>query len=219
MPSFGRVFLSYVSLFAALPAVAQMEKFLPSLKSDLSREEVVISADTFGVDQKTGWVDAKGNVKVKASDHELSADKVRLHREKGDIQASGNVVIRRTGFGTWTGDYIEYNYKTGKGLTSAGDVVAKDFRIHADEVERREDGRFDLNGLAMTTCTNEPGRWHWCVCAAPAVTATTIMSKCSIASHTCSASRSPICRGRTATSIRITAFASCPATRRAGAAT
>lgn len=164
MPSFPRFFLSLLTLLTVVsPAVAQLEKFLPALKGDFSREEVVISADTFGVDQKTGWVDAKGNVKVKASDHELTADKVRLHREKGDIQASGNVKIRRSGFGTWTGEYIEYNYKTGKGLTSAGDVVAKDFRIHAEEVERREDGRFDLNGLAMTTCTNEPGRWHWCV--------------------------------------------------------
>jgi hypothetical protein len=75
--------------------------------------------------------------------------------------ARGNVVLRQRGFGAWTGDYIEYNYKTGKGLTGLGELQAGVFHIGAKEVTRREDGRFDARYAEITTCTNSPGHRHW----------------------------------------------------------
>ena len=120
-----------------------------------------ITSDKFEVDQKSGWITATGNVKIKTSEHEMSADRVRLHQEKGDVQARGNVVIRQRGFGSWSGDYIEYNYKTGKGLTGAGEVQVGVFRVSAKEVTRREDGRYDARYAEVTTCTNAPGHRHW----------------------------------------------------------
>jgi len=120
-----------------------------------------ITAEKFEVDQKTGWTTASGNVMIRTGEHELKADRVRLHQEKGDVQARGNVVIRQAGFGSWSGDYIEYNYKTGKGLTGIGQFKAGDFRISAHEVTRREDGRYDVHHAAVTTCTNAPGHQHW----------------------------------------------------------
>lgn len=126
-------------------------------------EELEINADQFEVDKKTGWITARQNVKIKTGDHELTADKVRLNQETGDVQASGNVVIRQVGFGTWSGDHIEYNYKTGKGLTGASKIDAGVFHVETDEVTRREDGRFDAKNICVTTCTNAPGHWHWCM--------------------------------------------------------
>ena len=122
---------------------------------------LAITADKFEVDQKTGWITASGNVKIKTGEHEMGADRVRLHQDKGDVQARGNVVIRQSGFGAWSGDYIEYNYKTGKGLTGVGQVEAGVFRVSAKEVTRREDGRFDARYAEVTTCTNAPGHRHW----------------------------------------------------------
>jgi lipopolysaccharide assembly outer membrane protein LptD (OstA) len=121
------------------------------------------TADKFEVDQKSGWITFTGNVKVRTGDHELRADRVRLNQETGDVQARGNVVIQQGGFGTWSGDYIEYNYKTGRGLTGAGDMKAGAFRVLTHEVTRREDGRYDAKHIQVTTCTNAPGSWHWCV--------------------------------------------------------
>lgn len=119
------------------------------------------TADKFEVDQKSGWITFTGNVRVRTGEQELRADRVRLHQEHGDVQARGNVVISQRGFGTWSGDYIEYNFKTGKGLTGIGDFKMGEFRVSAHEVTRREDGRFDAKYLQITTCTNAPDSWHW----------------------------------------------------------
>ena len=107
---------SFFSLFAilfCLAGTAPAANLLP-IPQQMGDDPVQIDADTFEVDQKTGWVTAKKNVKIKTGNHELSADHVRLHQESGDVEARGNVIIRQTGFGTWAGEYIEYNYKTGK---------------------------------------------------------------------------------------------------------
>ncbi len=120
-----------------------------------------MTADKFEVDQKTGWTTAAGHVMIRTGDHEMKADRVRLHQDKGDVQARGNVLIQQRGFGSWSGDYIEYNYKTGKGLTGSGDFQAGVFRVRAPEVTRREDGRYDLKHAEVTTCTNAPGHEHW----------------------------------------------------------
>lgn len=131
---------------------------LPPAAGDSGMES---TADKFEVDQKSGWITFIGNVKLRTGEHELKADRVRMHRESGEVQARGNVVIQQRGFGTWAGDYIEYNYKTGKGLTGAGDFKMGEFRVLTHEVTRREDGRFDARYMQVTTCTNAPGHWHW----------------------------------------------------------
>lgn len=131
---------------------------LPTQPADTGLE---ITADKFEVDRKSGWTTATGNVRIKTGEHELSADRVRLHQEKGDVQARGNVVIQQRSFGAWSGDYIEYNYKTGKGLTGLGELQSGVFRIGAREVTRREDGRYDARHAEITTCTNAPGHRHW----------------------------------------------------------
>ncbi len=142
-------------------AQAQLAGVFPAMDK-LGASGLESSGDTFEVDQKTGWVTFSGNVKVRAGDHSLQADRVRLHQESGEVQARGNVVIRQTGMGVWSGDYIEYNYKTGRGLTGRGELRVGEFRTVAREVTRREDGRFDARHMRVTTCTNDPSRWHWC---------------------------------------------------------
>ena len=133
---------------------------VPNQVSDSGAE---ITADKFEVDQHTGWITASGHVRIKTSGHEMSADRVRLHQDKGDVQARGGVVIQQSGFGSWSGDYIEYNFKTGKGLTGIGQFQAGVFRVQAQEVTRREDGRYDMKDAVVTTCTNAPGHRHWCM--------------------------------------------------------
>ncbi|MFA7173036.1 MAG: LptA/OstA family protein [Kiritimatiellia bacterium] len=122
-----------------------------------------ILADKFEVDRQSGWTTATGNVSIKAYGHELTADRARLHQERGDVQARGNVVIKREGLGAWTGDYIEYNYKTGKGLTGSGFVRAGEFFIASDEITRASDGRTEAHHAIVSTCTNDVDHLHWCV--------------------------------------------------------
>ena len=143
---------------------AQARGAVRALASPVSADAgLEITAAKFEVDQKSGWTTASSNVVIRTGEHEVKADRVRLHQEKGDVQARGNVVISQRGFGVWSGDYIEFNYKTGKGLTGAGDLRAGDFWIRAHEVTRREDGRYDARHAVVTTCTNAPGHSHWCI--------------------------------------------------------
>ncbi len=158
----GACLLCIVSLLLTCHASAQSGTAVPVPRrpADVGLE---ITADKFEVDQHSGWAVATGNVRMKSGEHQLSADRVRLHQERGDVEARGNVVIQQTGFGAWTGDYIEYNYKTGKGLTGIGELKAGVFSIGAKEITRREDGRFDAHHAIVTTCTNAPGHRHWCM--------------------------------------------------------
>jgi len=119
------------------------------------------SADQYEMDQKSGWLTMTGNVWIKTDNHEMTADNARLNRESGDVEASGNVVITQTGLGVWRGDSLDYNYKTGKGLTLGNVFQSGVFTLHAREMSRAEDGRYRAKGAAITTCTNAPGRWHW----------------------------------------------------------
>jgi lipopolysaccharide assembly outer membrane protein LptD (OstA) len=91
----------------------------------------------------------------------MKADRVRVNQDRGDVQARGNVLIQQHGVGSWVGDYIEYNYKTGKGLTGSGGIQAGVFQVRSPEVTRREDGRYDVKDAEVTTCTNAPGHSHW----------------------------------------------------------
>jgi lipopolysaccharide assembly outer membrane protein LptD (OstA) len=148
-------------LSAGRALAQQMDKIpLPAQPSDTGLE---ITAEKFEVDRKTGWTTASGDVRIKTGEHEMRADRVRLHQVKGDVQARGNVVIQQRSFGAWSGDYIEYNYKTGKGLTGIGELQAGVFRVGAKEVTRREDGRYDAHNAEITTCTHAPGHRHWCM--------------------------------------------------------
>lgn len=149
-------------LLALAAALARADGILP-VPRRLGDDEIQITGETFEADRKTGWVTVRKNVRVKTGDHELTADRVRLNRETGDVEADGHVVLRQAGFGAWTGGHIAYNYKTGKGLIGAGELAAGVFRVRADGVARRDDGRFDLDNLRVTTCTNAPGKWHWCI--------------------------------------------------------
>lgn len=122
-----------------------------------------ITADTFEVDRQSGWTTANGNVLMRSRGHELRADRVRVHQDLGDVQARGNVLIRREGLGAWSGDYIEYNYKTGRGLTGKGYIRAGEFYLSAEELTREPDGTTRARRAVVTSCTNHVDHLHWCM--------------------------------------------------------
>ena len=89
-------------LVAQALSVSNNEKLANFAKINLS--EVQTSSDKLDVDQKTGWITMSGNAIVKSGLFELHADKIRIHSESGDAQASGNVTLQQSGFASWSGD-------------------------------------------------------------------------------------------------------------------
>jgi len=157
----ARSFLAWMMVAACVAmgpglARAQADFFSPGALADLQ-----ITADKFEMDRQSGWTVATGHVRIKNGLHALEADKVRLHEASGEVEATGNVVMRREHLGDWRGETLSYNYKTGKGLSGDGAIAAGDFHLVMRSMQREEDGTVRLDHAEMTTCTNAPGHRHW----------------------------------------------------------
>lgn len=149
---------------AAVPSRAAPKDFSGMFSKPAFTNDAVapdIQADTISFDKDSGWFSADGNVRIVYGDNELHARQVKLNPETGAVEAHGNVVLIRKDQNTWTGEDIAYNYKTGAGLASNLDLRDKNFRVLAGESERGTDDTFYLDDVEMTTCTNEPGFFHY----------------------------------------------------------
>ena len=113
-----------------------------------------------------GWFRADGNVFIRYADHDLHADSVELNKETGEVHARGHIEIFRQEQGRWTGNSLDYNYKTKEGLTGAGEVRASKFAYVAAETRSASNGMKRLIDARLTTCnkTNDAD-WDYYVAA------------------------------------------------------
>lgn len=154
--------------FALVVAVAA-DAAMPNLAKPMNTDSPIdISADNFTV-QEGGWVTATGNVLVRQADSQITADTIKVNKTTGEIVAEGNVILVREGQGATRSDRLEFNYKTGEGVTPGLDVEAGPFRVISKESRRLADGSYLLNDVQVTTCTNDPSSFHYCVHAANAL--------------------------------------------------
>ena len=153
------------ALVVALAADAAMPNLAKPMNTD---SPIDISADNFTV-QEGGWVTATGNVLVRQADSQITADTIKVNKSTGEIVAEGNVILVREGQGATRSDRLEFNYKTGEGVTPGLDVEGGPFRVISKESRRLADGSYLLNDVQVTTCTNDPSSFHYCVHAANAL--------------------------------------------------
>lgn len=158
--------LCALAVFALLPAgighaaaLGDVVK-LPSMPSF---EKIEVSADRMGVDRKTNQGTLDGNVCVRFSDVTMRCDHARYDSSTGAIHAEGNVSIVSEAGGSWHGESIDFNHKTGEGLFGTGVLRFGAFTVHAPDASRDDDGVFHAHDAVVTTCTNEPSAWHWSV--------------------------------------------------------
>ena len=111
-----------------------------------------ISADRMEANTN-GWFLAAGNVYIRYADHDLHADKVDLNKETGEVHARGHIEIFRKDQGRWSGDSLDYNYKTREGLAGAGEVRTSKFAYMAEETHVETNGMKRLIHSRLTTCT------------------------------------------------------------------
>ncbi len=128
---------------------------------------VEISADSFSA-SSNGWVVAEGNVLIRHSDAQVTADRIRVNKNTGEIVAEGNVVLVREGQGATRTEHLAYNYKTGEGVTPRLDVQSAVFRVIAEKAKRLGDGSYGLEDVKVTTCTNDESLLHYYVKAGQA---------------------------------------------------
>lgn len=125
---------------------------------------VDIQADSFQ-SVSNGWVSASGNVVIRQKDVQLTADRVMINRETGEIAADGNVILIREGQVATRSDHVLFNYKSGDGLSNRLDMQSGAVRVISGPSTRDEHGFFLLHDALVTTCTNDPSCLHYAVTA------------------------------------------------------
>ena len=151
-----------VAAFAALSLSAAPN--LATVKPYQKDAPVDVQADSFQT-LGDGWVAASGNVIIRQSDAQVTADRVKINRATGEVVAEGNVVLIREGQIATRSDRISYNFKTGEGLSPKLDVMAESFRVISGPSQRDAYGFFHLSDALFTTCTNDPSCLHYAVTA------------------------------------------------------
>lgn len=116
---------------------------------------VDIEADSleYLTDNKT--IAGTGNVQIREGADLLKADYVTVQTETRDVYARGNVVFRRSG-NVWQGQELRYNLKTKEGDFGEFQAFVNPFYIRAEDSKRISDQHYELKGLVLTTCDNDP---------------------------------------------------------------
>ncbi len=125
---------------------------------------VDISAQSFQT-LSNGWVQASGGVVIRQKDAQVTADRMLVNRENGEVVADGNVVLVREGQAATRSNRITFNYKTGEGLAPNLDMQSQSVRVISGPAKRDLSGAYLLTDALVTTCTNDPSRLHYCVTA------------------------------------------------------
>ena len=134
---------------------------------DSASNETGIQADEAQYDLD-GWATLSGHAAVRYRGYELRADRIRYNPDTGDAEAEGNVVlVGRDDGSLWKGDRLATNLKERGGRADNVDLYTRPFRVLAADgaffAPARTNQVYQIENATLTTCTNEPGHFHWCV--------------------------------------------------------
>lgn len=156
----------FMLAFWTLPSFAERPDIeLPSLPSfDDPNAEIKITADRIGATREDNLATLNGNVHLEFSDITLTCDYATYDNDSGNIHAEGNVKIDSVSGGSWRGESIDFNHKTGEGLIGTGILKFSGVTMIADSLVRDDDHVLHAKDAIITTCQNEHQcDWHWSV--------------------------------------------------------
>lgn len=137
----------------------------PDGQTDVQADELEYSFADTGAE--AGWTTFKGNAAIRYKGYQLRADRIRYNSKTGDAQASGNVVLTEADGTLWKGDTLTVNLRDRAGRADRIDLFTRPFRVLADDgafaAPTKTNQIYQIDGATLTTCTNEPGHFHWSV--------------------------------------------------------
>lgn len=169
----GALFCAVFSASAADPgafrAVSQSFRDGDS-KTDVMADTAEYSFAKSG--PEADWTTFNGNVAIRHKGWELRADRIRYNSRTGDAQAVGNVALVGADGTLWKGDKLTVNLKDRAGRADGIDLYTAPFRVLAEDggffSPSSTNQAYVIRNATLTTCTNEPGSFHWCVRASRA---------------------------------------------------
>ncbi|MBQ7667409.1 MAG: LPS assembly protein LptD [Kiritimatiellae bacterium] len=136
-------------------------------KTDVMADTAEYSFAKSGPD--AGWTTFSGNAAIRRGGWELRADRIRYNSETGDAEAIGNVALVGDDGTLWKGDSLAINMRDKAGRADGIDLYAAPFRVLAQDggflAPTSTNQAYVIRNATLTTCTNEPGRFHWAVSA------------------------------------------------------
>lgn len=127
--------------------------------SPTSAVPVEVSAPSVDFEQAGKKMIASGGVTVTRGDEKLTADTITFDKITETALATGNVVFVKATM-IWRGETFAYNLADGSWATGGFDAFYNPFRMSAESATKTND-YFLLNRAVMTTCTNDPGNYHY----------------------------------------------------------
>lgn len=151
--SFSLVFLLSLSELAYAAAV------VPSVSGE---EPVDLEADQLSFDDQAGRYLASGHVRLKQGDLELRSDELWWHRDSGDINATGNVVLAREQE-RLSGKRLHYNLNDETGFVEDGDafLAEQNLRVSGARIEKRGVSDYRIIDGSFTTCEGDVPAWKF----------------------------------------------------------
>lgn len=136
-----------------------------SLMPTLDRNsDIQVSATHMGADRVNNRVTLDEAVVIRFSDITVRCDRATYDATTGDVHAEGNVSVTSAAGGSWSGDRLDFNHRTGAGLVGAGLLRLGTFSVRAGEdLVRDNDGIFYAHDTTLSTCANDEAHWHWSV--------------------------------------------------------
>jgi LPS-assembly protein len=96
----------------------------------------------------------EGNVAVQQKGASLQADSVRINRETGEVNATGNIVMLH-GANRWEGEKLLYNFKTREGDFGSSTMYFDPAYITAEKTEQISSNEYRMVNVRITTCSGE----------------------------------------------------------------
>jgi len=123
-------------------------------RPDAGGSSIDVQADSLEYLQDTDFLVAKGNVVIQRLGDTLSADYVKVNTVTLDSFARGDVVLMQDDW-KWTGEELNYNFKTKEGDFGTFEGESGKYYIKAAESERLESGVYKLKNITVTTCDKD----------------------------------------------------------------
>lgn len=130
-------------------------------------------ADRVNYNDKTGWLQATGNVTIRRGTTVLQADRVRINMRTADGEAWGNVVLtqpdKTVRLKHWKGNLKDTREGSdagkGRGTFTGLTFDAKPFRLLHSDTARHEGEHYVIRHADVTSCSNEVDHVHYSVAA------------------------------------------------------
>lgn len=156
----ARFFISsFLMLLLVLPGWLQAADLFTS---GADSEPVGLEADQLSFDNQDGRYLAKGNVRLKQGDLRLSSDELWLHRESGDLEAVGSVLLESAQERV-VGKKIHYNLNDQTGFIEDGRVFLykQNLRVSGARIEKRGEVEYRIVDGSFTTCAGDVPAWKF----------------------------------------------------------